>query len=89
MLKDRSQLIFAKLAAKEGSDFEGMSWSDFLQALRDEVSELATQIQQGQAEMTFRKETDLNYAASLLALRLPEVIAQMGERGIMGEESAE
>ncbi|QBZ83729.1 PD-(D/E)XK nuclease family protein [Hydrogenovibrio crunogenus] len=89
MLKDRSQLIFAKLAAKEGGDFEGMSWSDFLQALRDEVSELATQIQQGQAEMTFRKETDLNYAASLLALRLPEVMAQMGEQGLADEESVE
>lgn len=89
MLKDRSQQVFAKLAAKEGGDFDGMSWSDFLQALRDEVSELATQIQQGQAEMTFRKETDLNYAASLLALRLPEVIAQMGEQGLMDEESVE
>lgn len=89
MLKDRSQQVFAKLAAKEGGDFDGMSWSDFLQALRDEVTKLATQIQQGQAEMTFRKETDLNYAASLLALRLPEVIAQMGEQGLMGEESVE
>lgn len=89
MLKDRSQQVFAKLAAKEGGDFDGMNWSDFLQALRDEVSELAAQIQQGQAEMTFRKETDLNYAASLLALRLPEVIAQMGEQGLMDEESVE
>ncbi|MDG4812264.1 PD-(D/E)XK nuclease family protein [Hydrogenovibrio sp. 3SP14C1] len=89
MLKDRSQMIFAKLAAKEGGDFEGMSWSDFLQALRDEVSALATQIQQGQAEMTFRKETDLTYAASLLALRLPEVTAQMGEQMLAEEEETE
>jgi len=89
MLKDRSQMIFAKLAAREGSDFQGVSWSGFLQALRDEVSELATQIQQGQAEMTFRKETDLTYAASLLALRLPEVMVQMGEQELAEEEVAE
>ncbi|QAB15803.1 PD-(D/E)XK nuclease family protein [Hydrogenovibrio thermophilus] len=86
MLKDRSQLVFAKESGKEGGDYEGVTWTDFLNGLRDEVEALAESIQQGRAEMTFRDEKDLAYAAGALALRLPEVKSQLAKAGWQGSE---
>ena len=77
MIKDRSQTVFAKLAAKPDSPFEGMSWSQFLEDLKTQISELANAIRCGEASAQFAKEDDLRFAGSLLALRLPEVKQQM------------
>jgi probable DNA repair protein len=54
-----------------------MSWSDYLQSLRDEVEQLARNIQQGQAALQFGKESDVQYASGYLALRLPEARPQL------------
>ncbi|MDG6778529.1 PD-(D/E)XK nuclease family protein [Thiomicrorhabdus sp. zzn3] len=82
----RSITVFAKLAEKEGP-FHQVAWNDFLQALRDEVLQLAQSIQRGEADMRFDKPADVAYAAGKLALRLPEVEAQMAEIGITSEEN--
>jgi len=83
--KLRSVTVFAKKSEKEGDDFYGVRWQDFLDSLRQEVLDLAKSIQQGVADMTFDKPADVAYAASLLALRLPEVEAQLAEAGICQE----
>lgn len=76
---DRSQIVFEKLADKEGGEFDGVHWTDFLDDLRAEVTDLAEAVQQGRAEMVYGRETDLVYTPSRLALRLPEVKQQLGE----------
>ncbi|VAW49190.1 hypothetical protein MNBD_GAMMA04-396 [hydrothermal vent metagenome] len=53
-----------------------MTWSDFLDPLKQQVLQLAEKIQQDQALMIFEKETDIQYAHCKLALRLPEVKQQ-------------
>ncbi|WP_373020935.1 PD-(D/E)XK nuclease family protein [Thiomicrorhabdus sp.] len=82
----RSVKVFAKMAEKEGSDFYEVQWPDFLDSLRQEVLDLAHLIQQGVADMRFDKPVDVAYAASLLALRLPEVEMQLAQAGISAEE---
>ena len=74
--KSRSIQVFAKMAEKEGGDYFETTWPDFLDHLKQQVLELAQQIQQGQAQMTFKKPQDIEYAAGKLALRLPEVLQQ-------------
>ncbi|MDG6773992.1 PD-(D/E)XK nuclease family protein [Thiomicrorhabdus sp. ZW0627] len=82
----RSVKVFAKMAEKEGSDFYEVQWPDFLESLKQEVLDLAHSIQQGVADMRFDKPADIAYAASLLALRLPEVEMQLAQAGIRAEE---
>ncbi|MDX1351847.1 MAG: PD-(D/E)XK nuclease family protein [Thiomicrorhabdus sp.] len=74
--KSRTIQVFAKLAEKEGGDYYETTWNDFLDHLKQQVLELAQQIQQGQAQMTFTKPQDIEFAAGKLALRLPEVLQQ-------------
>ena len=62
----------------EKGEWEDWPWTAFIEHLRDEVTELARQIQQGEAPMRFENEADLAYAAALLALRLPEARLQLG-----------
>ncbi|MDX1796937.1 MAG: hypothetical protein R3219_09440, partial [Hydrogenovibrio sp.] len=76
MVKDRSQIRFSGLAAKEGGEFEGLDWEVFLAQLRQEVTQLAQSLQQGKAAAVYESEEDLRFAGSLLALRLPEVKRQ-------------
>lgn len=83
----RSISVFAKLAEKEG-EFHQVAWNDFLESLRKEVLQLAQSIQRGEADMRFDKPADVAYAAGKLALRLPEVEAQLAEIGITLEENA-
>lgn len=85
--KSRSQKVFSQLASKANGAFEGLAWEDFIQALRDEVTDLASRLQQGDAAMTFRRESDLQYAAGGLALRLPE--AKWQGVGVCQEEACE
>ncbi len=61
--------------AQKGDWFE-IPWTDFLQFLRDQVSQLAADVKRGFAPVLYDKEADLQYSPSLLALRLPEVKAQ-------------
>lgn len=70
---------FAKLSDKEGGEFEGASWEDFLNHLKTSVMALAASVQRGDAAVLFDKPTDIQYAASLLALRLPEAEALLVE----------
>ena len=86
--KARSIHVFANMAEKEGGDFYEVAWPDFLDSLRQEVLDLATQIQQGVADMRFEKPTDVAYANGRLALRLPEVERQLTQAGLMQEEQA-
>lgn len=76
LYKQRSIQVFAKMAEKEGGDYYETTWIDFLESLKQQVVELATQIQQGQAQMTFESLNDIEYAAGHLALRVPEVLQQ-------------
>ncbi|MBN2646200.1 MAG: PD-(D/E)XK nuclease family protein [Thiotrichales bacterium] len=78
--------IFSKLSEKENSEFYQVQWDDLLQSLKDEVEDLARQIQQGDARMAFAKEDDVKYANAYLALRLPEVRQQMRVQTEEGEE---
>lgn len=78
----RSVTVFSKLAEKEGGDYFEVRWEDFLDSLRQEVLDLAREIQQGVAEMRFDKPADVAYAAGYLALRLPEVERQLAKAGI-------
>lgn len=89
--KGFSLKVFEKLSAKEGSEFEGWQWPDFLEHLKAEVEKLALQVQQGHAAMVFNNDTDIQYASSILALRVPEVKAQLGlfsddEEGLEDEQ---
>jgi probable DNA repair protein len=70
--KNKQVNNFAKLSAKEGSDYDGASWNDFIDHLKQAVWQLAEEVQQGRADLHYEKVDDLQYAASLLALRLPE-----------------
>ena len=63
-----------KIAEKDA--WLDVPWSDFIQFLQQQVTELAQGLQQGYAPMIYQKETDLIYSPALLALRLPEVKAQ-------------
>ena len=74
--KNRSIQVFAKLAEKEDGDYFETTWTDFLDSLKQQVIELAEQIQQGQAQMVFNKLADIDYAEGRLALRVPEVLQQ-------------
>ena len=76
LLKARSIQVFAKMAEKEGHEFYETTWVHFLGHLRQQVSDLASDIQLGCAEMAFDKETDIQYANCKLALRLPEMKQQ-------------
>ncbi|BCN93890.1 hypothetical protein THMIRHAM_16750 [Thiomicrorhabdus immobilis] len=76
LFKQRSIQVFAKMAEKEGGDYYQTTWIDFLQSLKQQVRELASQIQQGQAQMSFNALADIDYAAGHLALRVPEVLQQ-------------
>ena len=87
--KSRSIQVFAKMAEKEGGDYYDASWSDFLDHLKQQVLELAQQIQQGQAQMTFTSVQDIEYAAGKLALRLPEVLSQRQQTTSMDENGGE
>lgn len=60
-------------------DWLDVSWSEFLDFLQDQVTQLAQDVKQGFAPMWYEKDTDLAYSPSLLALRLPEVKSQIGE----------
>lgn len=82
----KGQKEFASMAEKENGDFYGVAWDEFLQALRDEVTTLAETLQQGQAQMTFRREDHLRFAAGLLALRLPEVKLQLAQQGWLNSD---
>ena len=73
---NRSVQVFAKLAAKEDGEYFETTWTDFLDSLKQQVIELAEQIQQGQAQMVFNKLADIEYAEGRLALRVPEVLQQ-------------
>jgi len=86
--KSRSVQIFSKLAEKENGEYFESTWDEFLQHLRQQVLELAEQIQQGAAQMTFDKVGDVQYAAGYLALRMPEVLAQMQNSADFNEEQA-
>lgn len=77
--KARSVQLFSKMAEKENSEFYQVQWSDLLTSLKAEVTDLAQQIQQGQAQMQFAKESDVQYAEAWLALRLPEVRQQVAK----------
>lgn len=81
--KYRSIQVFSKMAEKEGGDYFETTWPEFLDHLKQQVLELAQQIQQGQAQMTFNKPQDIEYAAGKLALRLPEVMQQRQELELM------
>jgi len=76
LYKNRTIQVFAKLSEKEGGDYYETTWDEFLDHLRQQVTELAEQIQQGNAEMTFNKLDDIQYAEGHLALRVPEVLQQ-------------
>jgi len=75
--KVRTIKVFSKLAEKEDGDYYQTSWNDFLDHLKQQVLELAQQVQLGHAPMTFEKLTDFQYAEGYLALRVPEVLQQM------------
>lgn len=75
----RSVINFEAKSQKENDAFYEVAWDDFLDNLRQQVEELAGQIQQGYAPMLYERETDLQYAASKLALRLPEMRQQVSE----------
>ena len=68
--------VFSKMAEKEGHEYYETTWVHFLGHLRQQVSDLASDIQLGCAEMAFDKETDIQYANCKLALRLPEMKQQ-------------
>ena len=72
MIKDRSQLNFEKEMAKEKSVFYDIQWQNALDYLQQEVTGLVESIKNGNAELQYEKEVDLQYAGCLLALRLPE-----------------
>lgn len=76
LLKARSIQVFAKMAEKESSEYYETTWVHFLGHLRQQVSDLASDIQLGCAEMAFDKESDIQYANCKLALRLPEMKQQ-------------
>ncbi len=83
--KARTIKVFSKLAEKEDSDYYQTSWNDFLDHLKQQVLELAKQVQQGRAEMTFDKPADIQYAEGYLALRVPEVLQQRQESAFDSE----
>ncbi len=75
--KARTIKVFAKLTEKEGGEFYQVSWHEFLDHLKTQVLELAEQVQQGQAQMSFESLADIQYANGYLALRVPEVLQQL------------
>lgn len=76
LTKSRTVQVFAKLAEKEDGEYYQTTWNDFLEHLKQQVVELAQQIQQGQAEMLFENLQAIQYAEGYLALRVPEVLKQ-------------
>ncbi|WP_127470349.1 PD-(D/E)XK nuclease family protein [Thiomicrorhabdus aquaedulcis] len=85
----RTITVFSKLADKEGGDYYQVAWSDFLDALREQVFTLALHIKQGVAPMQFDRLEDVQYAHGRLALRLPEVAAQLNQVGALKGEADE
>ena len=84
--KARSIQVFAKMAEKEGNDYYETTWEHFLDHLRQQVLDLAQQIQQGHASMVFDSPADIQYANCHLALRLPEVNQQLQNQLLLDEE---
>lgn len=74
---------------KPPKGFEEVSWQEFLDSLKKQVVDLAEDIAKGNAQMKFNKQTDLQYAGGLLALRLPEVLAQQAQFDEAGFEELE
>ena len=79
--RTRAFKVFAKMAEDEKSDYYQTSWQDFLDHLKGQVLELASQIQQGAAPMVYDKAADIQYAEGYLALRVPEVQYQLKALG--------
>lgn len=86
LLDARSVQLFAKMADKEGHEFYETTWQDLLGHLRQQVSDLANDIQLGGAQMAFDKETDIQYAHCLLALRLPEMKQQQRQEALQDDD---
>lgn len=86
LLKSRSISVFAKMAEKEGCDYYEIHWTDFLDHLKQQVFDLAQEIQQGKAPMIFNKPADIQYAEGYLALRVPEVLQQRQDAALIFEE---
>ncbi|NPA72860.1 MAG: hypothetical protein GXO35_08540 [Gammaproteobacteria bacterium] len=76
LMKARSVQVFAKMAEKEGHEYYETTWPHFLGHLKQQVLDLAGDIQLGSAPMAFDSEVDIQYANCKLALRLPEVKRQ-------------
>lgn len=77
--KSRSLKIYSAMAKKEDSEYHETTWNDFLASLQQQVWQLAEEIKQGQAAMTFESPSDIEYASGYLALRVPEVMQKMAE----------
>lgn len=89
LYKTPSIKVFAKMTEKEGGDYYETTWGDFLDSLKQQVTELARQIQQGMAQMTFNSLADIEYAEGRLALRIPEVLQQRKDAESLFEEKEE
>lgn len=76
-VKGRAYHFVREAQLDQEKDATQISWEAFLEGLKSQVSALATSIQQGEAVARFTNELDIAYAASLLALRLPEVRPQL------------
>jgi probable DNA repair protein len=84
------QIDVSTEAKKDGREDFDQAWYDALQSLKQQVWQLAEGIQQGEAAMCLmpgRSEKDLTYAASQLALRLPEARYQWEEASRMGQRA--
>lgn len=78
-IKGFSNRNFELLREKQGFEYQGWQWADFLHQLKVEVAILAASVQKGEAQMRFDDEKDLTYAGCRLALRLPEVKSQLSK----------
>lgn len=67
--------VFEKLPGKLAETYENVSWQAYLESLKTFVEQLAEAVQQGQAGLIYDKPDAIRYAASQLALRLPEALA--------------
>lgn len=79
--QQRSVQVFARLAENPKHELYDVHWEDLLESLKQAVANLAQSVQQGEAQMRFDKPADLAYAAGYLALRVPEVEAQLSVVG--------
>lgn len=76
-LVGKGERAWSRISQK--GDWQDVSWPDFLNFLQDQVTQLAQDVKRGFAPMWYQKDTDLVYSPSLLALRKPEVQAQIGD----------